>query len=221
MPNAYPGPVSSPFDEELSQPRQRPGRRRALAGGAALLMMGALITRAMDNGHGPGPAHPTRTTSPSSTGASPAEPRPALVLGPRTVERPVRNCPSDAVCTRTPGLPDAALGALRRAFGSAVLVAGTSMLAQRAGRFDPDLVSRSITARSGDVAIVVKLGKPSAAQRNATGTHRVGSRTITFVDDVVPGFLVSISVSRPVGRPAYPLPPLKRLAGDEGLRTPD
>lgn len=210
---SYAGPVSSPPDEDLPQPRARPGQRRALAGGAAILVLGALIARAVDKGRGPGT--PTPTPTPSSSISAPPLRLPSQTVGP-----PVTDCPAGAVCARTPGLPDKAFEALRGAFPSAVLVKGTSVLAQRQGRFDPDLVSRAFTARAADATIAVQLAKPSATGRPDAGTHRVGRQIVTFLDDFVPGFAVSISVSRPAGRPAYPLKPLERLAADQGLLAP-
>jgi hypothetical protein len=205
-------------DEELPQPRQSRGQRRALAGGAAILVLGALIARAIDKGHGPGNAH----SSASHSATSPvAVSTPPLRLPSRTVGPPVSDCPSGAVCARTTGLPDPALEAVRGTFPSAVLVTGTSVLVQRPGRFDPDLQSRAFTVRAGELIVEVQLAKPSAGGRPDAGTHRVGARNVTFLDDFVPGFAVSISVSRPVGAPAYPLPPLERLAADRGLLAPE
>lgn len=204
---------SSEPDEELPQPGPRPGPRRALAGGAAVLILGALIARAIDKGHGPGNAAPTPSTSASSSGLR-SRPLPGPI-GP-----PIAGCPANAVCSRVGGLADGPLEALRTALPTAVLVRGTSVLAQREGRFDPDLVSRSFTARAGDATIVVQLDKPGANGRPDAGSHRVGPNVVTFLDDFVPGFAVSISATRPAGRIAFPLPPLEKLAADAGLIAP-
>ena len=125
----------------------------------------------------------------------------------------------DATCTIVSGLPDPALDALGRAFPGSRLVVGSSLLAQRPGRLGPDLASRTFRARAGSTGITVRISKPTAGtQPISTSERRFGRvRTITSLEQSVPGFVVAVDVSQPAGSWPIAYEYLVQLANDDGL----
>jgi hypothetical protein len=131
-------------------------------------------------------------------------------------------CPADAtVCAIMHGLPDLALEALRRAFPGAVLSEGVSMLAQRPGRFGPDLVSRAFRAQAGSTEVSVYVSKPDSTGQVSVGNRHHGRiSTVTSLRQTVPGFLVNVEVTQPAGKLPVAMDYLVQLANDDGLVAP-
>ena len=223
-------------DEELPEPARRPGatsQRRALAAGAVVLVAVAVIARAV-TGHNSG--KPTAAGSPSrSVPPSVTTPGPTPILLPvpagRVSTGPIRvlppqfrpaGCPADADdCATTYGLPDPAMEALGRAFPGAVLSEAVSLLAQRPGRFGPDLVSRFLHARTGSTDVTVYISKPTTTQTASVRNRHYGhTTTTTSLRQTVPGFVVSIDVSQPARNLPVALDYLVQLANDDGLLAP-
>jgi hypothetical protein len=224
------------IDEELPEAAPRTGltnQRRALAGGAGVLIAAAVIARAVtghDNGKPAAAGSPSRSVPPSATESGPT---PILLPAPagKVLTGPVRplppqfrpaGCPADADnCATTYGLPDQAMEALRRAFPGSVLSEAVSLLAQRPGRFGPDLVSRAFRARIASTEVTVFISKPTTAQTASVSDRHYGHiSTTTSLRQAVPGFVVSIDVSQPARNLPVALDYLVQLANDDGLVVP-
>jgi hypothetical protein len=148
------------------------------------------------------------------------------VTGPLTRPLPPQfrpaGCPADAgTCATTTGLPDAALDALLRTFPHAVLVEGVSLLAQRPGRFGPDLVSRVFRARAGSTEVSVYISKPTSTNNVSTTSRQYGkTETTTSLRQLVPGFVVQVDVTQPARNLPVAMDYLVQLANDDALESP-
>lgn len=232
-------PVADGADEELAPPPPTwkswlmDGRRRTLAAAAVLLVAVGLLARAL-GGHDSGtPAAAASSTtalaSSAPAGASPPGPTPNGF--PRITTPPARplppqfrpaGCPADAdTCATTTGLPDQALDAVLRTFPNAVLIEGISLLAQRSGRFGPDLVSRVFRASVDATQVSVYISKPTSENNVSTSTRQYGkTETTTILRQLVPGFMVEVDVTQPARNLPVAMDYLVQLANDDALETP-
>ncbi len=217
-------------DEELAAP-QRSGRawfasgqRRTLAGAAVLLVAVGLVARALGDHDADPPGASSRPSRSSPPGPTPnGFPRvTAPAVRPLPPQFRPAGCPPDAdVCATTTGLPDQALDALQRTFPHAVLVNAVSLLAQRPGRFGPDLVSRAFQARAGSSQVSVYISKPTSEDNLSTSSRQYGKTlTTTSLRQIVPGFVVQVDVTQPARNLPVAMDYLVQLANDDTLETP-
>lgn len=185
------GGTSGGVDEELDT--TPPGRRSApmlLAAGVLLLLVGAVVAVRVGGGSGHRP--PAAAPTPAARSTAPASPpaAPSPVLG-AALELP---CPADAECSVWSTAPSGVLTAVRAQFRGAALISATTELVNRAGRFEPDLFARRLTAQSGPYVISVYVRKTE---------HGNGVRHVVADDSGVrvfagwPGYLVTVTVDGP------------------------
>jgi hypothetical protein len=230
--------IAEDADEDLAPPPSTwrswfaSGQRRTLAGAAVLLVAVGLVARALGehDSETPGsPASSAATSAGSPTRSGPAGPTPngqPRVTGPLARPLPPQfrpaGCPADAdTCATTSGLPDAALDALLRTFPHAMLVTGVSLLAQRPGRFGPDLVSRVFRARAGSTEVSVYISKPTSTNNVSTSSRQYGkTETTTSLRQLVPGYVVQVDVTQPAANLPVAMDYLVQLANDDALESP-
>jgi hypothetical protein len=226
--------AEGPDGEELAQPQARdPRTRRALAGGAVVLVAGALIARAVSGHHS--------STASSSASPSPVVPQasgrfhpPPDVVGSAPIVIPEGNrptfhrsvstvtidCPRFATCSIELQVPDDVLKALHEQFPDAVVASSSSVLANRSGRFEPDLLTRSIVAHAGARTITVTLRKPKRGDDAKSGRRSLNSTATSYYVAITHGFTVSIGVREPRSQRLVDLNHLALLAGDSRLVEP-
>ena len=192
------GDAGAPDEEELAQPvPPDPRTRRGLAVGAVVLVGAALIARAVSSHHPAGSAATSSSPRPGSPSSSPAssrfQPPPDVVgsaqvvvpegnrptFGGRLVLTPI-DCPRFATCSASAQLPGAVLAALRAEFPGAAVTSSSSALANRSGRFEPDLLERTVAARAGRSTIRLGIGKPRGGESSSHGQHLDGNTRVDY-----------------------------------------
>ncbi len=226
--------ADGPDGEELAQPAPRdPRTRRTLAGGAVVLVAAALIARAV-SGHQSTSAAPSASPSPAVPATSQRfHPPPDVVGSPaivipegnrptfhRSVSYEAIDCPRFATCSIELQAPAGVLKALHNQFPGAIVASSSSVLANRSGRFEPDLLTRSIAAQAGARAITVTVRKPQPGDAAKSGRRYVGATTTSYYTAVTPGFTVSVSVREPRSKRLVDLNHLALLAGNDSLVAP-
>jgi hypothetical protein len=215
-----PGPHDIEWDEEeLPEPARRPnGRLRwSLAGGAVVLAAAGVVARAGSGHHGAAPATPTPTPSPSfsdvvSASAGPV-PSPVPDFG-----RP--SCPPGASCAVVRTIPNGVPMAFAKYFPQARVAQVSSVLAERPGRFGPDLVQRAIVAYDGKRTMTITIRKPRASDTDARDASQSGGATVSHVVQVGEAFTLSADVREPVDEEAIFLNTLGALLADPRLVAP-
>lgn len=210
-------------EEDLPEPRRSaltrtPGRRRALAGAAAVLLAGAVGLRLASSG---GDAPQRRPA------ASPlALPSVRVLPGPigTAVPAPVGGtydptaCPNALPCNVADVLPASVLTALREAVPGAVLL-GSHTVGYFLGEPRRNgLWYRQLEARGGGFQIRV-LVERAAPRRDSTPQERVDrspAETVGFVRVGAGAFAVSVRFTGSAGA-AVPMGELRALAADPRL----
>lgn len=211
-------------DEDLAAP---PPRRRwpwALGGLAVVAAAVAAVVAGPDGDRG---AAPAASSPPRSGSASVYQPPPPVAVPGSVVRIPEGNrpsprpagCPDDAQCyVDDHDLPAAALTELRHDVTGARLVSTHSLLANRAGRFGPDLVTRSVHLRAGPVEVTVTVRKPRRADRDGYTEYLSGPRVRRTVTVTGPSFTVTVTATGVAGLPDRAA--LARVAHASGTVAP-
>src|SRR4051812_3720000 len=211
------GVADASGEELLAAPPSNPVRTALalLAGGLLLL---AVVGVAIARGGGQKGAAPAAGSHPSS----------AVVLsGPLPVTggqgdgnaSALADCPTDARCSVWVHAPAATLAALRAAFPRAVVRTANTVLANRSGHFEPDVLRRVLVAQDGSRTIRVGIRAGSEIESaSAAGRDRPPTGARTEVRVHRPGYRICVAVSGPgageVARHAM------RLAADARLLAP-
>src|SRR3954469_17389115 len=148
------GVADADGEEVLADPPSNPVRTALVLLAGALLVLaavGAAIahrsggSKSRAGGGGPDPSAAVVISGPTPvTGDQPDGGSPALA-----------DCPADARCSVWVYAPAATLAALRAAFPRAVLRTANTVLANRSGHFEPDVLRRVLVAQDGSRTIRV------------------------------------------------------------------
>lgn len=178
-------------EDELVTGTHRPWPRRlVLLVGTGLVLVAVTVagiataTRTSPHHAVSSPATKPTTSTPRPTAAGPTRPAPPPSI---PVALAGASCPAGASCALVSGLPLTTATALRAALPDVVVTRSVSLLANRSGHFEPDLVARRVDALAlgGRVDLLVEPAPsrslPLAAQvvraaptsRGATVTGRL------------------------------------------------
>jgi hypothetical protein len=219
------GASGDSLEEELPPPApKRTNPRWTLAGGAVVLVAGALIARGVSHGQEPGsPPLGGTTSSAASTGPSIG----AAILGPPESNRPIPDprrarfaaplCQRPASCSVVTTLPAHTINALHAAFPGIAVRSASTFLSTRPDKMAPDVITRTINARAGTTTVTIRIQMAAPMDSRHVEQHR-GATSTTTVREVTLGYLVSVVVSRPA-RPV-PIATAQRLATDNRLILP-
>lgn len=211
-------PAPDTGEEELLQPREFGPRLglgvAATVGFAALALVLVLHRGQGTTGHRPLP-------SPVPASASPD--RPALVALPAGP-----GCPVGATCSEAVQLPVDTVAALYAVLPDVAVVRSVSVLANRPGHFQPDLLSRRVDGEFDGGQIVLRVVRTSGPAVIRIGpAAQVQSTPLGVVATArQPGFVVTIvahggtAAARDRLHQAVTLSHLRRLAGDAALVEP-
>ena len=210
-------------DEELAQPSQatRANPRWTLAGGAVVLVAAALIARGVNH-------HDKQGVVPSASATPSVSLRPPGLIAPES-NRPIPDgrglpfaaplCQPPAGCSLVTRLPGPTFDALDQTFPGITVRASSTVLATRADKMAPDVVTRTISARVGDASIAVRMRMAVPIDSRDFAEHREGDVTTTSLTELSLGYAITITVTRP-GVPV-PVIALEKLATDGRLILPD
>lgn len=207
------GGASGPGAEELlGEPR--PGNRRTvvltLLGAVLLVVVVVAVIAGRRDDRGPGVA----ASSPAPSAVITSGPVP-VAGGPGSAV--VRNCPAHAACSVWVRAPATTLAALHAAFPGAVVETVTTVLANRVGHFEPDLVSRELLARDGKrtIRVCIRGGAAAGGTSDRGGPASTQDARVTVQRG---GFRISVVVSGPAA--TTELSRAAGLAGDPRLTAP-
>ncbi len=212
-------------DDLVIEPRRPDPRLRWTLAGAAVVLAGIALVAGRAGGH-----HAAATPSASSTPTvlvfvPPPDvvgltPRARVPEGNRTT-RPPADCPTDAQCHEDDrAVPDGAVSALDARFPAARLTSVSSLLANRAGRFEPDLVRRTLHLRAGSTDIAVSIRKPERGDATSYALTRTARLARTRLVHVGAAFTVTVVVTQDGSTPPPSRRTLTSVATDERLVAP-
>ncbi len=211
-PRCHSGHVPGPLDQnlptasdedELVIGTHRPWPRRAvllvLAGLVLVALTVAGITAATRTSHrhvASSPTAPATTTRAAATRATTPRPAPA----PSVPALPaVASCPAGASCSLVSDLPLTTATELREALPDVVVTRSVSLVANRVGHFEPDLVARRVEALAfgGRVNLLIEPAPsrslPLAAEVVRAAPTTRGATVVGRLD----GYVVSGSLTGP------------------------
>ena len=180
-------PAPDTGEEELLQPQQLPSRAGlvvAVLGFAALVLFLAVHSRQ-------GTAGQRRIPSSAPTGVTSAPVTPGLVALPTG-----SGCPAGATCSRAVQLPVDTVAALYSVLPDVAVAHSISVLANRPGHFQPDLLSRRVDGEFDGAQMVLHVVRTSGVA--PVGTRPVARAVSTRLGALAtarqPGFVVTITV---------------------------
>src|SRR4051812_37768354 len=213
------GAAAAGPEEVLPEPAPNRGRAVLLALLGVALLVAVVAVAIAGRGDDGGPAAAGQSVPVSRpTAFRSSAPVPVLTAGDAGPDpTPLTGRPAHAQCSLGRHAPAETLAAIGAAFPAAVIRTATTVLANRVGHFEPDLLRRELVAQDGSRTIRVCIrGGPPPADVNGNGRARADSDArVTVQRD---GYRISVVVSGPGATTV--LSRVAGLAGDPRLTAP-
>lgn len=186
VPGPPPPPRPNPDEEEL---RTEPGGLRPALLVLATCALAALVTVAVLAVHGRNAPHAPAAATSTRPAVSTTDTSPATS---GTV--PTARCPTGASCSTAHDLPVSTTSALRAVLPDAIVTSSASLVANRPGHFEPDLVARDIEALAGGngaLSLRIAAAPPGTLPAGTRVVQAAGTATGARAVGRVDGFVLS------------------------------